>query len=394
MQILIVGAGIGGLTLASALRHTDHSLDLVERSVDFDIPGCGIVLHPNGLEALSHLGLADAVCRLGNLLLRLEIHRGNSALTLSLSEIWHGKGATFAIARTALHELLHRAALDPSAALGASVRADTTARLRMGCRVVAIESPASRPIAHFDDGSRATYDLIVGADGVHSAVRSALCPASSAVSTDLFYFRFLARNSIGLAQDTWVTHERPGASYGFIPVGADCLHCFVQVQTSVAPCKPEGAAEYFAQTFLAWSAELAQVFADRSTHVHAAFANMVRPVTWGDGACALLGDAAHAVSPTLSEGGSLAIEDALVLSRALAQSASVSSATQLYRAQRRDRVAWAHRMALAQTNSLKNAKARPAPDAEVALRHLQQVYRPLAQSALPDASSLSTFAID
>lgn len=375
MQILIVGAGIGGLALMSALHDTEHSVDLVERRERPGAPGGGIVLHPNGVEALRLLGLSEALRSQSHPLSRLEIRRGDATLALSLAQIWNGRGVTLAIARTALHELLRHAALAPSSG--------APRHLHAGRRLVGVE-PAPRPIAHFDDGSRAAYDLLVGADGAHSAVRQALFPGSAAVSTQLFYFRFLAENVIGLAADTWSSVERPGAAYGFIPIAPDRLHCFVQVQTPSAPCPPEEAEAYVARTFLGWDPALARAFAARRTPVHADFAFLVRPVVWGRGACVLLGDAAHAVSPTLSEGGSLAIEDALVLARALAQTASPAEALPLYQSWRGERVAWAHRMALAQLSSLRNARPRPAPTAEVALRHLQSVYRPLGRGAIPE----------
>lgn len=373
---MIAGAGLGGLTLVRALNGFDAHVDVVERSTTFAPVGVGIVLHPNGMAVLDHLGLSEMVQAKSNVIRRMEIIRGDHRLELLLAEVWRGAAhPTISILRPELHGSLAQASL--------FVRPNNV-RLRMGCRVTAVKISDGRPEAIFDDGTSESYDLIVAADGVHSAVRRSLLPDAEAVSTNLLYFRFAAHNTIGLPPDTWRTVERDGASYGFIPLANNLVHCFVQLRT-VEKLEYRGLEEeFFEREFCPWDAALRQAFNARCGPLHAGFAYMVSPFSWGSGACVLLGDAAHAISPTLSEGGSLAMEDAVVLSLALRRTKSIPEAIDTYRSVRQKRVMWSQRMALAQVNSLRRQRPQVQTDSGVATRHLQQMYEPLRADPIPD----------
>src|SRR5215472_7360183 len=128
-SILIAGAGIGGLSLVRALRGQECAIEIAERSRIFDPLGVGIVLHPNGLEALAQLGLLDAVQDTSNVVARLEVVRGGATLSIPFSEVWNGSmHATRAVLRSDLHGVLWRGALEAGH--------QNSIRWRMGCRVV------------------------------------------------------------------------------------------------------------------------------------------------------------------------------------------------------------------------------------------------------------------
>jgi 2-polyprenyl-6-methoxyphenol hydroxylase-like FAD-dependent oxidoreductase len=374
IRILVAGAGLGGLTFVRALQGFDAFIDIVERSTTFATVGVGIVLHPNGMGVLAHLGLSEIVHAKGNVIRRMEIIRGDHRLDLLLSEVWSGTShPTISILRPDLHEILAQASLR-----------ENNVRLRMGRRVTAVNISEREPEAMFDDGTRERYDLIVASDGVHSAIRRSLLSGSEAVSTNFLYFRFPAHNTIGLPPDTWRTVERPGASYGFIPLSNNRVHCFVQLQTDERLDYRGTEEEFFEREFCPWDVALQQALKARCAPLHAGFAYMVSPFSWGAGACVLIGDAAHAISPTLSEGGSLAMEDAVVLSLALRRASSIPEAMDIYRSVRQKRVMWSHRMALAQVNSLQRQRTQIQTDSGIATRHLQQMYEPLRANPIPD----------
>jgi 2-polyprenyl-6-methoxyphenol hydroxylase-like FAD-dependent oxidoreductase len=367
------------LTLVRALQNFEASVDVVERSPTFAPVGVGIVLHPNGMAVLDHLGLSHEVRAAANVVRRMELVRGDSRINLSLEDVWEGAAhPTMSILRPVLHEILARAAF---------AQGGTNLHLRMGRRVTAVDTSGDKPLAVFDDGTTGIYDLIVGADGVNSAIRRSLLPDSHAVSTNLLYFRFPARNVIALPADTWRTFERAGASYGFIPLGVDLVHCFVQLRATENPCPRGSEEEFFRREFCPWDDALRQSLGARLAPLHVGFAYMVRPFSWGEGTCVLLGDAAHAISPTLSEGGSLAMEDALILSLALRRATSIPEAIDLYRSTRQERVMWSHRMALAQVNSLRRPRSHAQTDSAVATRHMRQMYEPLRAHPVPEGLS-------
>jgi len=382
-RLLVVGAGIGGLTLACALRDSDWEVDVVERAERVEGLGVGIVLHPNGMRVLDALGLADEVARRGNPLRRLEILRGDQCRSIKISDAWPGaRHPTTAIRRSDLHDVLGRAAL----------RQPGSVRIRSGTRLEGLDDVRSdRPVASFADGARQRYDLVVGADGVHSTVRRLLDPAARAVRTPLFYTRFVADSIHDLDDDTWRTTERHDAAHGFIPLGGGRAHCFVQQRLSDAAAKTDETPTLGEESLQEWDPVLAEAFA-RAEDPHRGFAHLVRPVAWGDGSCVLVGDAAHAVSPTLSQGGSLAAEDALVLARSL-RGPIPEDGIAAYRRARHQRTLWAYRMSLAQVNGLAR---RTMPtwtiDTAAATRHLAQIYEPLLADPLAPPEDLPDLA--
>src|SRR5689334_15091072 len=106
-RLLIVGGGIAGLTLATALADLPIAIDLVEQRPHFTALGAGIVLHPNGMHVLQHLGLAQTVVRQGAPIRYLELLRESGLLRLPLAEVWGGAAQpTIALRRTVLHEIL------------------------------------------------------------------------------------------------------------------------------------------------------------------------------------------------------------------------------------------------------------------------------------------------
>ena len=371
-RLLIVGAGIGGLTLLCAMQSREVSsegwfIDVAERARDFAPVGAGIVLYPNGLRVLARLGLEKEVSASGSLIRNLEISRAGESRNIPLGSVWAGvPHPTVAIGRVDLHEILVRKA--------SSFPRDSF-RLRMAQAVLSVRSGERSSVVSFGDGSTAEYDLVVGADGVHSSIRSATDPASAAVSTGNFYVRFVAANVVELPEGTWRTRELAGASHGCIPLSHGRLHCFIQL------CTTDGEPLALDETAIAdklthLGADLGKLFGARIGPVHTGYGYVVRPVTWGRGATVLVGDAAHAVSPTLSEGGSLAMEDALVLALALRDGPTIDDALARFRAARHERAVWAQRMSLSQ-GRLERPPAWTV-DAVAATAHMRQMYAPLA----------------
>ncbi|HYW16005.1 MAG TPA: FAD-dependent monooxygenase [Allosphingosinicella sp.] len=376
-RILIVGAGISGLTLVRAIRlipsADEWDIHLIERALQFSPAGCGIVLHPNGCSALSVLGLERTVARRSAHLKRMEIRRNGQSMVLNLEDVWAGAGhPTLAVTRPALHDVLAGAAL-----------ADGPGRvsLRLGCRLVGLDLTGPRPVASFSDGNAAEYDLVVGADGAHSTIRQAVAPSVKATPTGTVYLRFLADNVIRLPEDRWLVFEGPDIVRGYIPVGENRLHCFVQLHAPARPDSQQAAEILDAQAHR--DPDFAACLEKASPiHIHAAY--VVEPVTWGRGTCVLIGDSAHAVAPSLSEGGSLAMEDALALASALQQFDSIAEAMSAYATRRQEPVIWAQRMSRAQVNAgRRNSQVRPV-DPAAATKHMRCMYEPLRRGAARD----------
>ena len=354
-RVLVVGAGIGGLALAAALRESGHRVDVAEQARSIEPIGAGIVLHPNGMAALNALGLAETVRALGREIDTLSISRSGATIEIRLADVWpEARFPTIAIRRADVQRALAARAFDGSEAM----------RLHLGQQLAAIELDGR---VRFADGDEDAYDLVVGADGVHSTVRDACFPESPALELDVRYLRFIA-SGLPLSDDgVWRTFTNDGSSSGFIPLGSSRFHCFVQqISPDGEPIDAAGLDPVMADAYLR-----------REGVPHEGPTWIMPEHHWRNGACALLGDAAHALSPTFTEGGSLAIEDAVVLARCLEQKAIVAEAIACYEALRAPRLAWAARMSASQLLGLRRPRSDRPLDANLATEYMRQMYRPL-----------------
>ena len=158
-RILIVGGGIAGLSLAIALRRNGAAAELVERSPAWPAGGAGIALHANAVRALRALGLGEAVETASAPLPRWGFfdRHGTRLCQTDLADLWREVGPCLGITRIRLHEIL--------------VTAAAGVPCRLGVALTGLTQDGDRVSASFADGSVGDYDLVVGADGIHSAVR-------------------------------------------------------------------------------------------------------------------------------------------------------------------------------------------------------------------------------
>jgi FAD-dependent urate hydroxylase len=374
MRILVGGAGIGGLCFAVACREQGMALEVVERLPRIEPVGAGIVLHPNGMEVLQRLGLAQQVRDLGTVLKTLVIHEREEPLRLSFEEIWAGATQpSIAVARSQLHEvLLQRLGSDG---------------VRLVSGISTLRGVGEQVEVTLEDGRREQCELLVAADGVHSSIRKAL-GLGEPRQLGLWYWRFCTSAQL-VPEDEW--HSYPasrgheGFSFGFIPLGQGLTHVFVQQVSEAPPVSGQAEAEAWLQANAArLSPLLDRAWAARATGLHFGPAYELESHPWRSGRVAFLGDASHAIAPTFSEGGSLAMEDAVVLARELAKhqgSGGIDVALTAYEASRAERVKWAYRMAQQQVRSLRRAAPRAtpaqAPGTAHILEYLRCLYRPL-----------------
>src|ERR671930_738644 len=168
-RILIVGGGIGGLCLATALHREGFAAEVVERSPTWPALGAGIALHANGVRVLRSLGLGAAIDGATATLPRWAFldQRGELLCETDLEALWGGVGPCLGITRVRLQEMLLEAA--------------APVPHRLGVAVTALEQDGGRVTVGFGDGSSGDYDLVVGADGINSTVRRlAVIPAPPA----------------------------------------------------------------------------------------------------------------------------------------------------------------------------------------------------------------------
>jgi len=340
VSIIIVGAGIGGLSAAIALRQAGHAVSVFERATAFEQVGAGLTLTPPGLRALDALGLLAPTLTASDNVARTAFidHASGDLLRMSESRETPDRPATTEETRVIHRSDMHAILLE--AALAAGVV------LRTGSEMIGIDQDAEHATVRFADGETSRADLVVACDGLRSIARRQLQTGDPLRNIGLVAWRALI--PIEAVADIWdgyasAVHMGPGATFVRYTVrhGA-LLNCVAIVKTDVIAADSWSAASTTAELtrhFTGWSAGLQALLAripEASLFKWPLFDR--DPIErWTDGRITLLGDAAHPMLPFLGVGATMAIEDAVVLGRSLAAGVSAAAGLADYEKSRIDR---------------------------------------------------------
>jgi 6-hydroxynicotinate 3-monooxygenase len=334
MRIAIIGAGMGGLACAAALRRTGADVVVFEQATEFRRIGAGIQMTPNAVKALRGLGLEDKLRAVGFEAAvghNRQFHTGRVTNVIELgSQIIERCGAPLlTLHRGDLHSIL----------LSAMPRSI----IHQGRRLSAFAQGADGVDLEFEDGTKSRADLVIAADGVHSVAREQMIGREAPRFTGRVAYRatFPAARLGDLQIDDrckWWGPDRHIVIY-FTTKRRDEIY-FV---TST----PEPNFNVESWSTIGDLATLRQAYADFHPTVRAVLAAcpeahkwalVVRdPLPrWHEGRVALLGDACHPMTPYMAQGAASAIEDAVILSRCLEQAgpADIPAALERYRATR------------------------------------------------------------
>jgi salicylate hydroxylase len=331
--VVIIGAWIGGLTLALLLRQRGIAAEVLEQSAELREVGAAVALAANATRVLGHLGLGEDLARISTEPTRL-IHRDGRGRPIAVTRDshWYRErfGAPFfALHRVALQRLLAGAFGPEHLHLGC--RAETLTETRAGLRVRCLSGSA------FEAG------VVVGADGVHSVVRDWVTGGDEPVYSGTSGFRGLvpAERLPSLpdpgALQLWMG---PGAHLVHYPINGGSIINFLAViegpESLTAPrwmvlAEPAAQLEAFSFRHPAITEMLAAVPQSPRWGLFAR-----RPLArWSRGPAVLLGDAAHAMLPHQGQGANQAIEDAAVLAAELDGTGDVTAALRSYQDRRR-----------------------------------------------------------
>ncbi|KAG4441105.1 hypothetical protein IFR05_003395 [Cadophora sp. M221] len=335
LDITIVGAGIGGLAAATCLAQSGHKVHVIEAGHELSEVGAGIQISPNALRIFDSLGLKDVFYKEGtkNDFALLRRYKDGKIL---------GKHRANPLALYDYHNLtLHRADYQ-KILYDAAVKAG--ASISFGRKVVSIDT--STPSLTLQDGSIINSDLIVGADGIGSRIRSAMFPdIQSHVTPDCAFRIILTREQ--MLSNPALSHLvlQPSSTVWFGPHRHIVAYTIRQLELfNIVLCGP-GHADTGVWNEPADLDELKNEYADYDDTVKELLGIAKECHKWrisevpdlpswrnGNGKLVLLGDAAHAMMPYMAQGATQAIEDGAVLTGCLARAHSLDDIPRLTRA--------------------------------------------------------------
>ncbi len=335
MRILIVGGGIGGLTLAHFLQKNGFSFDLIEKASEWKAMGTGLTLTPNALRVLDRIGLVPALLEKGNELYTGEVldEKGKVLTRLDYSYLKEKYGfSTVGIHRSALQGILLSAL--PSDALRTGTTLQLVSNFKTGAEV------------QFSDGQTESYDLIAGADGMYSQMRTYCSGATSPRYVGYAGWSFVVPNECGFPRRNVINQLGKGRRFGVIPVGNNQLYCWASTQAprrdpTLRTLDYRGVQTLMANMGGFIPAILNSIRPD--TPLYLGDAEDIEIEQWYRNSIVLMGDAAHAITPNLGMGASMAIEDAWVVTQCLKRYGSVPDALLAYQLRRKTRVRQVHK---------------------------------------------------
>jgi 2-polyprenyl-6-methoxyphenol hydroxylase-like FAD-dependent oxidoreductase len=334
-KVIVSGAGIGGLATALALQREGVEVTVLERRAEREkaAGGVGLMVWHNGTSVLQRLGVGNAMSARSAEIATFEFRnrRGEHLMRWDVAELAGKLGSpTIGINRGDLHALLLEA-----------LKPDT---VRLGVECTGFEQDAEGVTAKFADGDSDRADLLIGADGINSAIRTQLMgPRSPRYAGYTTWRGLLDFPEAAAPSDYACKFWGPGSRFLYYRVGDGKLYWLALTRAPEGGADgPGGAKAAVLERHRGWHAPVEAIL--EATPAEAIDRHDItdhKPFDrWGEGRVTLLGDSAHAMTPNMGQGACQAIEDALVIVRELRAASGPEQALRSYEQERRKRTAY------------------------------------------------------
>ncbi|MGC5799472.1 FAD-dependent monooxygenase [Sphingomonas sp. NFX23] len=365
-KVLVVGGGIGGMAAAIELGRRGIAVDLVDLDPHWRVYGAGITITSPTLRAFGDLGILDAVLRDG--------FSGNGIRICTMEGVPvdevadpPGMPGSGGIMRPILHRILSERTLE----IGTNVR--------LGCTVSSMDEDEHGAAVVLSDGSNDRYDLVIGADGLNSAVRGLTFPdAPKPAYTGQSVWRLFAKRPAEFDRRHFFLGGK--VKIGIAPVSQDSLYLFLLEKTPRHPMIPDAELPAMMaalmQGYGGIVGRLRDELHDASPIVMRPLEAFVLPGAWHTDRVLLIGDAAHPTTPQLASGAGMAVEDAVVLGREIDGGGEVPEILRRYQARRDARCRLVVENSL-EIGRLEQAGAPPSEQTRLVAQSLARLAEPV-----------------
>jgi salicylate hydroxylase len=345
LNVLIVGAGIGGLTHALCMSRAGHRVTILEANPSVEFLGAGIQISPNATKVLQSIGLGPELARVATVPEYASFRHWRTGACIHQSRLGSAINERFGA------PYYHLLRSDLMRLLVDVVAQDARIDLIYGVKALGFEVKGDAVSVRSPD-ARFTGQVLVGADGIHSSIRQGLFGEQMPRFTGQVAWRFLAPaarldpNALAPGVTAW---WGPGQHFVHYLVGqgqwVNCVCVLESTQWAQESWVQRGEVAAVAEDFKGWHPSLASLIkaADASEVYKWTLFDRPEMPSWGAGPVTLLGDACHATLPFMAQGAAMAIEDAAVLSRCLREGSEVQASLKQYEALRKPRTTYVQR---------------------------------------------------
>lgn len=312
-QIAIIGGGIAGLTFSLSLDPKKYDCHIFEKNESFGEVGAAISVFPNALDVMDHVGLLEQILESAGRIdkMFLKTKSGKVLSTTTPKEEY----PLICIHRAELHQILLK---------------NSPAKLHTGHAFQSFNNAKNGQVdVQFENGVEKTFDAVIGADGIHSAVRQQIIDDGPPVFRGYNIWRGVVSTAIDMnyASETYGHGQR----VGIVPISKDRFGWWATANEKfMEDDEPEGAKAKLRRLFGDWHEPVPTLMHETESILKNSLSD--RPITsgWTEGNVTLLGDAAHPTTPNLGQGGCMAMEGAYILAQCLHEYGLSQDAYQRY----------------------------------------------------------------
>lgn len=328
-KILIVGGGIAGLSAMRALQMRGFSPELVEQSDTIRSDGTGILLGFNAVSVLDNLGLKSEIEQAGVKLATMSAfdEKGKSIVACNLEYVQEKSSyATYGIDRESLVRIVSQSIHQ--------------ADLKTGSKVQHIINTPHGVEAVFDDGHAKHYDLIIGADGIHSVVRKAVFGEVPLRDAKQGCWRFIAKTPEDFTQKGIFEYFGVGKRAGYMPMQNGELYAYILLNASEYDPNNMPSTEELLERCQEFEGDWQSISSALKHPLKMRFDAIkdLSQICIAKNRVVLIGDAAHAITPNLGQGAAMGLEDAELLAYYLESEENIQNALQAFEKRRYKRV--------------------------------------------------------